>query len=192
MYVRGKIPANGVAIVGSHTPPPAASAFAYELARRLGAPVVAGLALGIDAAAHRGALAAGMPTVAFVGYGFGRTYPREHRELERQIVAAGGAIATLRAPGTRVSNRALVARDCLQAQYARCVVLVCSELDGGAMHTMTFARELDKPRYAVIPPEHPRRARDWAGNARALAEGAAPLPLDVEQSVRILRDLLAR
>ncbi len=186
MYVRGTIPDRGVAIIGSRTPPPEARAFAYELAHRLGKPVIAGLALGVDAAAHRGALAAGIPTVAFVGYGFGRTYPPQHRRLEREILAAGGAIATLRAPGTRVSKRALVERDRLQAEYSRCVVLVCSEIDGGAMHTMAFARELGRPRYAVMPPSR-AFTRDWTGNAAALSDGATALPLDVEEAVRILR-----
>jgi DNA processing protein len=186
LYVFGAMPQGGIAIVGSRTPPAHARTFTYELAYHLGQPVIAGLAIGIDAAAHRGALAAGVPTVAFVGYGFGCTYPSEHLELERAIVAGGGALATLVAPGTPVSDDALIERDRLQAEHARAVVLVCSELDGGAMHTMRFARRLARPRFAVAPPAGEQSSPLWAGNLQALVEGATPIPLDVSASIAIL------
>lgn len=186
LYVFGVMPPSGIAIVGSRTPPSDARTFAYELARRLGEPVIAGLASGIDAAAHRGALAAGVPTVAFVGYGFGCTYPPENVDLERAIVSGGGAVATLLPPGTPVSQSALIDRDRLQAEHARAVVLICSELDGGAMHTMRFARDLARPRFAVTPPAGEERSPLWAGNPPAIAQGARPIPLDVGASLTLL------
>lgn len=188
LYVRGRLPADGIAIVGSRTPPPQAADFAYDLAFALGEPVVAGLAPGIDAAAHRGALDAGTPTVAFVGYGFGATDPPEHAALEAAIVNGGGAVATLLPPGTRVSEASRIERDRLQAEHARAVVLICSEKNGGAMHAMRFAEELGRPRFAVTPPNDDGEPQWWAGNLQALAEGAATLPFDVQQAVRLLRD----
>ncbi len=188
MYVRGTLPRRGVAIVGSRTPPPEAAAFAYQLAFRLGEPVVAGLALGINAAAHRGALAAGVPTVAFVGYGFGNTFPPELVELEGEIVRGGGAIATLLPPGTPVSVEALIGRDRLQAEHSRAVVLVCTEIDGGAMHTMQFARELERPRFAVTPPAGAETLPPWQGNIACVADGATPLSFDVDAALVALRD----
>lgn len=172
-------------MIGSRTPPPAAVEFTYELSYRLREPIVAGLAPGIDEAAHRGALDAGVPTVAFVGYGFGRTDPPELRELEDAIVAAGGAVATLLPPGTKVSARRRIERDRLQAEQARAVVLVCSEIGGGAMYTMRFARELGKPRYAVQPPPH---CNDpvWEGNRRCIAGGATALPFNVDEALAML------
>src|SRR5579863_2342425 len=104
LYLRGRLAEGGVAVIGSRTPPPQAAQFAYDLAFRLGLPIIAGLAPGIDAAAHRGALAAGIPTVAFVGYGFGCTDPPEHAGLEAAIITAGGAVATLEPPGTCISE----------------------------------------------------------------------------------------
>lgn len=190
LYTLGSIPAGGVAIVGSRTPPLEAEAFAYALASRLGRPIVAGLALGIDSAAHRGALAAGRPTVAFVPFGFGRTYPPENAELEREIVQRGGALATPLEPGESATDESFVERDRLQVEYSEAIVLVASERSGGAMHAMWFARELDKPRYAVEPPEPAKEPAQWAGNVRALAEGARPLPLDVEAAVRIIDERL--
>lgn len=180
------MPRGGIAIIGSRWPPPQAAAFAYHLAKGIGEPVVAGLAPGIDVAAHRGALASHEPTVAFVGYGFGCTDPPEHAELEAEILAAGGAIASLLPPGTRVSDASRIARDRLQAEHSRAVVLVCTEIDGGAMHTMRFARELGRPRFAVEPPVEAADAPEWAGNVECIREGASALPFDVRAAIERL------
>lgn len=187
LHVRGRMPQGGIAIIGSRTPPPRAADFAYQLAFQLHEPIVSGLAPGIDVAAHRGALAAGMPTVAFLGYGFGATDPPEYGELEEAIVKAGGALATLLAPGTRISEASRIERDRLQVEYSRAVVLVCTEIDGGAMHTMQFARELRHLRFAVTPPEDAEQSRYWAGNLRCIADGATPLEFDVERAILRLR-----
>jgi DNA processing protein len=186
MHVLGSLPEGGVAIIGSRTPPHEAGVFAFELARRLGEPVISGLARGIDTMAHRGALAAGVPTVAFVGYGFGCTDPAENEELERAIIEYGGAIATLRERHTPVSPEGLLERDRLQAERARAVVLVCSEVDGGAMHTMRYARELGKPRFAVEPGVEAKTQSAWAGNARAIADGAIPISFDVDKALEAI------
>ncbi|MGB8909468.1 MAG: DNA-processing protein DprA [Candidatus Cybelea sp.] len=187
LYVRGRLPSRGIAIIGSRTPPAQASAFAYDLALRVREPVVAGLAPGIDAAAHRGALAAGTPTVAFVAYGFGATDPPELAELEEAIVKAGGAVATLLPLGTPVSEESRVARDRLQVEHVRAVVLICSEIEGGALHTMRFARELRRARFAIEPPAEASGSRAWAGNVECIAEGATPLPFEVEAALAGVR-----
>lgn len=192
LYIRGTLPANGVAIIGSRRPPPKAAAFTFALASRLGEPIVSGLAPGIDVAAHRGALDANVPTVAFVAYGFGCTDPPEHAALEDAIVGHGGAIATLLPPATPVSDESRIARDRLQAEHARAVVLICSEIDGGAMHTMRFAQELARPRFAVTPPQNVKNTADWAGNLRCIEDGGVPLPFEIDEAVRILREALGR
>jgi DNA processing protein len=192
LNVRGRLPKSGIAIVGSRRPPPPAAAVAFALAYGAGAPVIAGLAPGIDAAAHRGALAAGTPTVAFVGYGFGATDPPEHVQLEEAIVRAGGAVATLLAPGTPVSQQSRIERDRLQAGQARAVVLVCSEIGGGALFTMQFAKELGRARFAVVPPDDSAGEPFWAGNLACLADGAEPLPFDVEAALAILHYRIPR
>jgi DNA processing protein len=187
MHVLGSLPDGGIAIVGSRTPPQEAGVFAFEVARRVGEPVIAGLAAGIDSMAHRGALAAGASTVAFVGYGFGCTDPPENEELERAIVEHGGAVATMRERHEPVSPEGLIERDRLQAEHARAVVLVCSEIDGGAMQTMRFARELGKPRFAVQPPDGARDDPAWAGNVRAIADGAIAIPFDVDKALAAIK-----
>jgi DNA processing protein len=175
LCVRGTLPEGGIAIVGARDASDAACEFAYELARALGRGVVSGLARGVDAAAHRGALAAGLPQVAYVGTGIARTYPPEHAALADAIVAGGGAIASERLPNEGVTRSALVQRDRLQAAHACAVVLIESEADGGALHTLRFARELGRVRFACDRPA--------SGNRAAIAEGALLLPGVVEAAI---------
>jgi DNA processing protein len=182
LCVRGTLPNGGIAIVGSRTPPSQAASFARELAAACGMPVVSGLAAGVDAAAHHGALEAGAATVAYVGTGLGITYPPEHRALEEEIVSRGGAVASERLPDEAVTKWALVHRDRLQAAHAAATVLVASEADGGAMQTMRFAKELGRPRFVLDAQGEP----GYAGNVQARADGAIALPFDVTAALRIL------
>jgi DNA processing protein len=182
LCVRGALPRGGVAIVGAREASAAGSAFAFELARALGHAVVSGLARGIDAAAHRGALAGNVPQVAYVGTGLARTYPPEHAGLSDDIVAGGGAVAAERLPWETVSAWALIARDRLQAAHADAVVLIESEPDGGAMHTLRFARELGRPQFACDI--------SAGGNRLALTSGALPLASNISDAVSTITRLL--
>ncbi len=182
LCVRGTLPAGGLAIVGSRTPPPEAAAFARELAAQCGMPVVSGLAAGVDAAAHHGALDAGTATVAYVGTGLGVTYPPEHRALEDEIVSRGGAVASERLPDEPVTKWALVHRDRLQAAHALATVLIASEIDGGAMQTVRFAKTLGRARFVLDA----QGQSEYAGNVQARADGAFALPFDVKAALRIL------
>jgi DNA processing protein len=182
LCVRGALPDGGIAIVGSRTPPPEAAAFARAFAAQCGMPVVSGLAAGVDAAAHHGALDAGLATVAYVGTGLGVTYPPEHRALEDEIVARGGAVASERLPDETVTKWALVHRDRLQAAHARATVLVASDVDGGAMQTMRFAKALARTRFVLDA----QGSTSYGGNVQARADGAIALPFDVKAALRIL------
>jgi DNA processing protein len=188
LCVRGALPDRGIAIIGSRTPPPEAAEFARELARRCDMPVVSGLALGIDAAAHHGALDAGIATIAYVGTGLGVTYPPEHRELEDEIVARGGAVASEQLPDEPVTKWSLVHRDRLQAAHALATVLVASEIDGGAMQTMRFAKDLGRVRFVFDA----KGGAEYGGNVQARADGAIPIPFDVIAALKKVRSTLAK
>jgi DNA processing protein len=170
LAVRGALASGGVAIVGARDADERACSFAHELAMRLGRTVVSGLARGVDAAAHRGALAAGLHTVAYVGTGLARTYPPEHAELAEAIVDAGGGLASEHPPHDAASAWSLMRRDRLQAAHAAAVVLVVSNDAGGAMHTLRYAKELGRARFALDT--------DASGNRAALADGAVSLRWD--------------
>jgi len=87
-----------LAIVGSRNPTPLGRDTAEQFARHLaaaGLAITSGLALGIDAAGHRGALQAGGRTVAVLGCGLDRIYPRSHAELARDVAAHGALVSDL-------------------------------------------------------------------------------------------------
>lgn len=182
LTVRGTLGDGGTAIVGTRQPSERGAAVAAELAVLVDSPVVAGLARGIDAAAHRAAVDARIATIAYVGNGLGATYPPEHLALEEAIVASGGAVASERLPGERVSQWSLVRRDRLQAAHARAVVLVETEEREGAMQTMRFGAALGRKLFAFAP----REGSPTEGNARAIADGAREVPWDAAEAAAII------
>ncbi|MDR1248727.1 MAG: DNA-protecting protein DprA, partial [Treponema sp.] len=106
LFYRGTLPDRErplAAVVGTRRPSGAASAQAYEIGRefgRAGLSVVSGLALGIDALAHRGNIEGGAATVAVLGCGLDRVYPVSNRDLARRIIETGGVLLSEYAPGT--------------------------------------------------------------------------------------------
>src|SRR5690606_28838880 len=100
LYVRGNstcLNLPQIAIVGSRSPTPGGRDNAFAFARHLAASgfaVTSGLALGIDGAAHSGALAASGATIAVFGTGIDTIYPARHRDLAQQIIDGGGALVS--------------------------------------------------------------------------------------------------
>jgi DNA processing protein len=99
LYVNGDpgaLQLPSLAIVGSRNPTQGGLRNAFDFARHLGSQgfcIVSGLAQGIDAAAHRGALDAGAATVAFLGHGIDRVYPASNRELAHEIAERGALVS---------------------------------------------------------------------------------------------------
>jgi DNA processing protein len=140
-----------VAMVGSR----AASAYGLEQARRLagdlarcGLVVVSGLARGIDAAAHRGALAAGGRTVAVIPSGLDAITPRHHRDLAATI-AGRGALVSEWASGDPRGPGVFVQRNRLIAALAGATVVVEAAVGSGALTTARFAKRLGRPVLSV-------------------------------------------
>jgi len=169
-----------VAIVGSRR----ASDYGLDVARSLGRslavagiPVVSGMALGIDSAAHAGALEVGGPTVAVLPGSADRPYPAAKRVLHRRIVAGGVAVSEL-GPGTSVWRWMFLARNRIIAALAAMTVVVEAGERSGAMVTARVAREIGRPVGAVPG----RVTSPYAAGANALlASGACVVrgPQDV-------------
>ena len=107
--------------------------------------VVSGLALGIDRAAHESAMELGLPTIAVLPSGFHRIAPRQHISLARRIVASGGLLVSAYEPQTPAAPAQYVARNRIIAQLGKCLIVPQCEARSGTMHTVRFARELNKP-----------------------------------------------
>jgi DNA processing protein len=179
LFVRGRVDAlreleegPAVAIVGGRR----ASTYALEVAHELGralavarVPVVSGLALGVDAAAHRGVLAGRGRAIAVLASGADVPYPRRHRELYARVAEAGAVISEM-PPGTPVKKWAFPARNRIMAGLAQMVVVAEAAESSGSLITATFAQEIGREVGAV-----PGRinARVAAGSNRLIADGAA-------------------
>jgi DNA processing protein len=141
-----------VAIVGSRRPSPYGEAVAEQLAAdlaRAGVIVVSGLALGCDAAAHRGALVGGGVTVAVMGTGVDIVYPAAHVRLAEEIIAAGGALVSQFPDGTSPRRRNFPARNVTLAALSDVVVVVEAVQGSGALITAEAALDLHKEVMAV-------------------------------------------
>ena len=140
-----------VAIVGAR----AATTYGLEIAASLGRglagaglTVVSGMALGIDSAAHEGALNGGHPTVAVLPCGADRAYPRAKRHLHARIRESGAAISELPA-GTRPWRWTFPARNRIIAALAAITIVVEAGERSGALLTAGLARSLGRPVGAV-------------------------------------------
>jgi len=164
-----------VAIVGTRRCTPTGREIAAELGEALaaaGARVVSGLALGIDAAAHQGALTArGGAPIGVVAGGFDLPYPVRHRTLWHQVAAAGVLVSEwpLR---TRSEGWRFPARNRIIAALADAVVVVESQEAGGSMITADEALARDIPVLAV-----PGSIRNPAatGTNKLIRDGAVPV-----------------
>jgi DNA processing protein len=125
-----------------------AEQLALELARA-GVVVISGLALGIDAAAHRGALNGGGVTVAVMGTGVDVIYPSAHAVLADAIIGAGGALVSQFPDGTAPRRHNFPARNYTMASLADVVVVVEAAEGSGALITAEAALELHKEVMAV-------------------------------------------
>ena len=156
LYVRGDACALSerplVAIVGSRNASPAGVNNTEIFARALseaGVNIVSGLAQGIDAAAHRGALAGGGKTVAVVGTGADIVYPKQNRALAMQIVEHGGAIVSDLPLGTPPSDHNFPRRNRIISGLAKGCLVAEAAKKSGALITAGYAAEQGREVFAV-------------------------------------------
>ncbi|PBI83879.1 hypothetical protein BKP43_56470 [Variovorax boronicumulans] len=155
-----------LAVVGSRNPTPQGASHARAFARALGEaglPVVSGLALGIDGAAHLGALdAAGdapvLATVAVVGTGLDRVYPARHRDLAHRITLQGLIVSELPL-GTPPLTQNFPKRNRLIAGLARGTLVVEAALASGSLITARLTSEQGKEVFAIPGSIHSPQSR---------------------------------
>jgi DNA processing protein len=141
-----------VAIVGARRPTPYGEAAAERLATdlsRAGVVIISGLALGVDAAAHEGALLAGGPTVAVLGTGVDVIYPAANTGLAARILAQGGALVSQFPDGTRPQRSHFPRRNWTMAALVDVVVVVEAAEGSGALITAEAALALSRTVMAV-------------------------------------------
>ncbi|EXI77441.1 MAG: DNA protecting protein DprA [Candidatus Accumulibacter appositus] len=176
LYVRGRLdllnePA--LAVVGSRNPTPQgvsnAERFAAALAEA-GLTIASGLALGIDAAAHRGALRTSPNTVAFIGTGIDRLYPAANQQLAYEI-AARGAIVSEFPLGAPPAAANFPRRNRLISGFSRGALIVEATVDSGSLITARLAAEQGREVFAIPGSIHSPHSR----GCHKLIKGGAKL-----------------
>ena len=174
LYVRGNpglLEKRGLAVVGSRNATPQGVQTAENFAKALagkGLAIISGLALGIDAAAHRGALAAGGETIAVIGTGADRLYPARNRELALAI-AEHGAIVSEFPLGTPAIAANFPRRNRIISGLSRGVLVVEAALESGSLITARLAAEQGREVFAIPGSIHSPVAR---GCHKLIKQGA--------------------
>ncbi len=193
LHVLGNIDAlirDCIAIVGTREP----TKYGIDAAKKLGAlfaergyVVVSGLADGIDAAAHRGALEANGLTVAVLAHGLDTVYPGKNKELANAILKNNGALVSEYSWGIKANRSYFVARDRIQSGLSLGVFVVETGIKGGTMHTVKSCK---KQKRALIvlkhPPdliEHPKTQ----GNAQLISEKRADIVFETDDDAEMVQ-----
>ncbi len=179
LFVRGDTTfkfERSVAIVGTRSPNDPMRNFAQNLSTALvekGYNIISGMALGIDSAAHYGALI--VPegrTAAVLGSGVLNVYPPTHERLARQIMVQGLVLGEIN-PQATTSPSNLVARNRIISGLSDALIVVETSVDGGAMHAARFASQQGRPVFAV--------ESQASGNRTLIDTGASMIPMNLNQ-----------
>jgi len=175
LTVRGSLPSRHmpcIAIVGTRRATSKGMLRARGISRELslrGAAIISGLALGIDTAAHEGALEAGGITVAVLPAGIDRVYPRQNVPLAKKIVSGGGALITEYGEGTSAFPSRFLERNRIISGMSIATVVVEAPYDSGALVTARTAAEAGREVLVLPgPSDHP----NYTGSHALIRDGA--------------------
>jgi len=160
-----------LAVVGSRNPSESGRQLAYDFAHHLahvGLCITSGLAMGIDAAAHKGALAAGGKTIAVVGTGLDRVYPAKHRDLAHDI-AANGLLVSEFPLGTLPKAENFPRRNRIISALSLGTLVIEAALKSGSLITARMAMEQGRDVFAIPGSIHNPLAK---GCHKLIREGA--------------------
>ena len=176
-----------LAVVGSRNPTPGGTDAAYGFSRHLagcGLTITSGLAMGIDAAAHRGALDAGGRTIAVTGTGLGRVYPARHRDLAHRIAEQGALISEF-PPDVGARRENFPRRNRILSGLAVGTLVVEASVQSGSLITARYALEQGREVFAIPGSIHNPLAK---GCHALIRQGTAKL---VERAEEIWEELPA-
>jgi DNA processing protein len=193
LYFIGKLPEKRiptVAIVGSRKPTAYGKEVTYQLAFDLakrGVIIISGLALGVDAIAHRTTLEAGGITMAVVGNSVDIIYPANHKDLENEIIAAGGAIISEYQPPTEARGFQFLERNRIVSGLSDAVIVTEAAARSGTLSTVMHA--LEQGREVFVVPGNITSPLS-AGCNNLIKQGAHPITCAEDVLEMIAPDLL--
>jgi len=192
LWVRGPVDLasacqRSVAVVGARTATSYGEIVATEMAAGLGElrfVIISGAAFGIDAAAHRGALATGATTIAVLAGGVERPYPSSHAALIARIVEVGAVVSEV-APGSAPTKTRFLQRNRMIATMGRGTVVVEAGLRSGSLNTARTAAEHGR---VVVAVPGPVTSMMSAGCHEAIRSGMAQLVTDAAEAAEAIGD----
>ncbi len=192
LYVKGNpavLSLPQVAIIGSRNPTPTGRGIAQDFAAELAASgfaITSGLALGVDGAAHQGALSRGK-TVAVLGTGIDRIYPARHQQLAADIVAAGGAVVSEFPLGTTPQPSHFPQRNRIISGLSCGVLVVEAAVKSGSLITARYALQQNREVLAIPGSIH----NPMSKGCHALIRDGATLVESAEDVVEQLKGFLS-
>lgn len=171
-----------VSIVGTRKPTPYGAEVTRQLARKLaerGVVIISGLALGVDALAHQGALAGQGTTAAVLAHGLDQINPRSNIALAEQMMDRGGALISEFEPGTQVYKVNFLKRNRLVSGLCDALIITEASSRSGTFNTVSHALEQGRDVYAVPGPITSPMSR---GCNQLIAQGATPIT-DIDEFV---------
>lgn len=188
LFVRGNqkiFKSIAIAIVGTRKSTSLGEKNAHDISRDLGSSgitIISGLALGIDSAAHGGALSAKAKTIAVLGNGVDKIYPAQNENLGNRILAEGGALISEYEPGTPSYKDNFIRRNRIVSGLSKAVVIIEAPERSGALATANFAAEQGRTVF-VVP--GPINNPNYVGSHALIRDGATL----VTSAEEILEDL---
>ena len=183
LFVRGRwmgVSLPGIAIVGSREATPNGKIIAQRLARHfggLGWPIISGLALGIDAAAHEGALSANAYTICVLAHGLHKPSPKANAALAERILDSGGAWASEYPPGVEPRKEQFVARNRIQSGLSAGSIIVEGARSSGTMTQAQYSLGQRRKLFAVVPKEPGNPLRLNCEGPASLVESGQAFPV---------------
>ena len=181
VYVKGSpksLNILGCAVVGTRE----ASSYGLKIAHKISSMcadrhfnVISGLALGIDTAAHEGALSNNGVTLAIMAHGLDVIAPSSNKKLAERIIETGGALLSEHEPGVPPRPPEFVRRNRIQSGIAVCSIIVESGEKGGSIHQARFTHAQGRPVLAVLPEGGPPDFRSDGGRLLVREYGARPM-----------------
>lgn len=184
LFVRGDASAlhaaRSVAIVGTREPTSYGAKVAQksgQLAAQEGFVIVSGLAHGCDTLGHEGCLEGHGVGVAVMAHGLDRVYPAANRSLADRLLEQGGCLVSEYPLGMAPFRTAFAERDRIQSGLADGVLVIETDVKGGTMHTVRFAREQGRPLACIAHPDRWLCEEKTRGNQKLVTDGwASPVP----------------
>jgi DNA processing protein len=196
LFLKGKTDGlyatRSLAVVGTREPTSYGEEVAQRSARTAvesGFVIVSGLAHGCDAYAHRGCIEVHGVGVAVLAHGLDKVYPAANRDLAERLLEEGGCLISEYPVGVTPVRSAFAERDRIQSGLSDAVLVIETDVKGGTMHTVRFARKQQRLLACIAHPERCLVEDKTKGNQKLIKDGwATPIP-DGEALMRFLKDI---